>query len=73
MSRAMNLTMSQREVTDLCKTLGVATTSVETLIPSGTRVVCQTSEGSAVLRKKVRTAVIEGAITRMPRTVRATW
>jgi hypothetical protein len=73
MSRAMNLSMPQREVADLCETLGVATTSIESLIPQGTRVVCKTAEGSAILLKKVKTSLIQGSITRTPRSIRASW
>jgi len=73
MSRAMNLHLPQSEVANICESLGIVTTSIETLVPSGTRVVCRTSEGGALLRKKLRTSMIEGSIKRMPRSIRATW
>lgn len=67
MSRAMNLNMLQSDVAKLCAELGIATTSIETLVPSGTRVVCLTGDGSAVLRRKLSSKLIDGAIVRMPR------
>lgn len=73
MSRAMNLLMPQKEVAELCAALGVVTTSIESLIPRGTRVVCKTVEGSEILFRKVRKSVIEGSITRSPRSLPASW
>jgi len=69
MSRAMNLNATETEVTDACTQHGVTTTAVEALLPAGTRVVCQTSEGAAVLRKKLKSRLIEGSVTRSPRFV----
>ena len=71
MSRAMNLNASVADVTAVCRTLNVATTAIEALIPEGTRVVCQTSEGAIALRAKMRTKVISGTVTRSPRFVAA--
>jgi len=71
MSRAMNLTSTQDEVTAACRSLNIATTAIEALIPSGTRVVCKTSEGALALRNKLKSAVITGAVTRSPRFVAA--
>ncbi|WP_380872274.1 hypothetical protein ACFB49_32180 [Sphingomonas sp. DBB INV C78] len=71
MSRAMNLTSTKAEVTAACQSLNIATTTIEALIPSGTRVVCQTSEGALALRKKMKSQIITGAVTREPRFVMA--
>ena len=69
MSRAMNVSVTEAEVTALCTDLGISTTAIEALLPSGTRVVCRTSEGSAVLRNKLRTKIIEGPVRRAPRSI----
>ena len=73
MTRAMNLNMIEADVAKLCAELGIATTSIETLVPSGTRVVCRTGDGSAVLRRKLAGKLIEGAVGRMPRSIRSSW
>jgi len=70
MSRALNLNASVAEVSALCETLGISTTSIEALIPSGTRVVCQNSVGAATLRTKLKAKLIDGAIKRLPLIVR---
>ncbi len=67
MSRALNVNATESEVSAICVTLGVSTTAMEMLIPSGTRVVCQTSEGALTLRKKLKGKIIDGAIVRSPR------
>lgn len=70
MSRAMNLSVPESEVRRVCEDLGIAMTSIESLLPSGTRVVCLTGNGSAVLRNKMRAHIIEGEVKRMPRALR---
>lgn len=69
MSRAMNLSATAAEVTAICAGLGVSTTAIEALLPTGTRVVCRTSEGMVTLRNKMRGKIIEGTVTRAPRTI----
>lgn len=69
MSRAMNLNATETEVVDTCAQHNVATTTVESLLPAGTRVVCQTSEGAAILRKKMKAKLIVGSVKRSPRFV----
>ena len=69
MSRALNVDATESEISAACLAMGVATTAMEVLIPSGTRVVCRNSEGALVLRKKFKTRLIEGPITRSPRSV----
>jgi hypothetical protein len=70
MSRAMNLSVNQSEVVKICGDMGIATTSIEPLLPKGTRVVCLNADGAAALRNKMRASMIEGAVTRMPRSLR---
>lgn len=67
MSRAMNVNVSPEEVRDTCLQYHIATTAIEALLPAGTRVVCQTSEGADALRKRLKSRLIEGAVKRSPR------
>lgn len=69
MSRALNLSVPEAEVAALCNELGIIMTSIEPLLPTGTRVVCRTKEGTLALQKKFRTKIIEGSIRRAPRSV----
>jgi hypothetical protein len=70
MSRAMNLTPSESEVKRICEDARIAITSIEKLLPSGTRVVCLNGDGAATLRNKMRGKIIEGTVKRMPRSLR---
>lgn len=67
MSRALNVNATESEISAICLALGVNTTAMEMLLPSGTRVVCQSSEGALALRKKLKTKLIDGEIKRSPR------
>jgi hypothetical protein len=69
MSRALNVNATEAEIVTICTANGISTTAMEMLIPSGTRVVCQSSEGAVVLRKKMKTRLIDGPIVRSPRFV----
>lgn len=71
MSRAMNLNATETEVATACTSLGVATTSLEALVPTGTRVVCQSSEGAMALRTKLKSKLIAGSVKRSPRFIAA--
>ncbi len=70
MSRAMNLSVAQDEIKRICADMGISTTSVEPLLPSGSRVVCLTADGAFALRKKMHSQVIEGSVKRVPRALR---
>ncbi len=67
----MNVNATQAEVAALCTTLGVLLTASEPLLPTGTRVVCQTSEGALKLRGKLKSKILQGEVTRVARSVRA--
>jgi hypothetical protein len=64
MSRAMNLTLTESEVTASCKTAGVVISAIETLKSGGTRLVCVTPDGAAKMRRKLKIHIIEGAVDR---------
>jgi hypothetical protein len=66
MSRAMNLNASEADVKKACAELAIAFTSIETLLPSGTRIVCLNGDGAAMLRRKMLGKVVEGTVKRMP-------
>jgi hypothetical protein len=66
----MNVTLPQSEVIRICEDLGIAITAIESLIPSGTRVVCRTTQGASDLWRKMQAHIIGGSIKRMPRALR---
>jgi putative hemolysin len=64
MSRAMNLTLTEIEVSASCQSAGVVISAIETLKSGGTRLVCVTPDGAAKMRRKLKTHIIEGAVDR---------
>jgi UDP-2,3-diacylglucosamine pyrophosphatase LpxH len=70
MSRALNLNASESEVRQVCTDHSIVFTSIEKLLPRGTRVVCINGNGSAVLRRKMLGKIIDGEVRRMPRALR---
>lgn len=64
MSRAMNLTLDEREVTAICLSSGVSISAIEPLPSGGTRLVCTTGPGAEKMRVRFRRHIIDGAVTR---------
>jgi hypothetical protein len=64
MSRAMNVTLDEGGVTELCRTAGVAISAIEPLPDGGTRLVCISPDGADKMRKKMKKHLIEGAVNR---------
>ena len=64
MSRAMNVTLAEADVTALCKSAGVAISAIEPLPAGGTRLVCISPIGADKMRKKLKKHLIDGAVTR---------
>jgi nicotinamide mononucleotide (NMN) deamidase PncC len=58
MSRAMQLAMSESEVTELCAKQKVAVSAIESLPGGGVRLVCSSAAGAEIVRQKVRSKVI---------------
>ncbi len=66
MSRAMNLALSEGEITTKCKDLGISISAIEPLPTTGTHLVCTTSEGADEIRRKLKKHLIEGKVKRFP-------
>lgn len=64
MSRAINLRMSEAQVTAQFADLKVAISAIEALPVEGTHVVCLTSEGAELIRRKLKAHLIEGKVKR---------
>ena len=66
MSRALNLNATEDSVKAACIASKIDISAIEPLLSGGTRVVCLTSEGARVLRKSMKTKLIEGRVQRSP-------
>jgi len=64
MSRAINLDLTEAAVRQACDEADVQISVIESLEPSGIRLVCSSANGAAALRHKLRAKVIEGPIKR---------
>ena len=58
MSRAMQLAMSEQEVLALCTSEKVAVSAIESLPGGGTRLVCCSSSGADIVRRKAKSKII---------------
>jgi hypothetical protein len=58
MSRAMQLAMSEQEVLTLCASEKVAVSAVERLPGGGTRLVCCSSSGAEIVRRKAKSKIV---------------
>ena len=66
MSRAINLSMPEAEVTASCHEAGVSISVTETLVSGGTHLVCTTGEGAEEMRRRHRREVILERVKRFP-------
>jgi hypothetical protein len=66
MSRAINLSVTQVEVTAMCTRHKVAISAIEALPDGGTRVVLNTADDTAVIAKAFRSSILTGTVTRVP-------
>ncbi len=64
MSRAMNLSLPEQRVKDLCDKNGVSISAIEVLPSGGTHLVCRTSEGADTMRVQFKKDMIEGRVKR---------
>ncbi|MEO5598606.1 MAG: hypothetical protein ABIQ66_08300 [Novosphingobium sp.] len=64
MSRAMNIQLTEAEVSAKCATAGVIISAIEPLLSGGTHLVCRTSEGADEMRVRFKTNMIEGRVKR---------
>lgn len=66
MSRAINLKLTETEVTEFCAKAGVAISAIEELPAGGTHVVLVTSEGAEEVRIKFKKHIVLGRVKRYP-------
>lgn len=64
MSRAINLSMSENAVRERCRTEEIGVSALEALPSGGVRLVCMSADGAAVIRRVLKTKLINGEVTR---------
>jgi hypothetical protein len=72
MSRVLLLNSSEEAVVKACARFEVAISVLETLESGGVRLVCVTSDGAAMMRRKLRSKLIDGPVVRSPMFTRGT-
>ena len=63
-TRALNLTLPERDVIERCNQKAIAISATETLLSGGTHLVCLTIEGADEARRLFKREVIPGAVRR---------
>ena len=66
MSRAINLTMPEAEVSTICQKAGVSISAIEPLPSGGTHLVCSTGDGAEEMRQLLQSHIISGKVKRFP-------
>jgi hypothetical protein len=64
MSRAMNLAMAESAVLDHCRQRDVGVSAIEPLESGGVRLVCMSSEGAGLVRRTLKSKLINGDVER---------
>ncbi|QNM83907.1 hypothetical protein H8M03_06255 [Sphingomonas sabuli] len=62
--RVLLLKLDQSEVVAKCETAKVGISAVETLASGGTRLVCMSVDGAEQMRRKLKSKLISGEVTR---------
>jgi hypothetical protein len=74
MSRVVHLDLDEGAVVGRCLTEKVGVSAIERLPQGGVRLVCMSSEGAVRIRRKLKSHVIAGDVTReRHRPVRPLW
>lgn len=71
MSRVLHLALDEGEVVARCLAAKVGISAIESLPSGGTRLVCMSTDGAEQMRKKLKSQMIAGDVTRQlyrPRT-----
>ncbi|HVM37459.1 MAG TPA: hypothetical protein VM265_03605 [Sphingomicrobium sp.] len=66
MSRVMNLSLSEAQVLDHCKSKSIGISALEPLPGGGVRLVCMSSEGAEQVRKTFKSKLIDMERARTP-------
>lgn len=64
MSRAMNISLPERDVLSACAVAGIGISAIETLMSGGTHLVVTTSEDIPLAHAKFKKNLIEGRVVR---------
>jgi len=70
MSRAINLQMNEAEAREQCATRSIGVSAIEALPDGGVRLVCMSSEGAALLRRRLKSQIISDAARRTSNSTR---
>ena len=64
MNRALFVSLDESDVLRRCRAAKVGISAIEKLPAGGTRVVCMSTDGAALLKKKLKSHLISGDVTR---------
>ena len=64
MSRAVHLSMTETETRDHCTAKSIGVSVIEPLPDGGVRLVCSSSEGAELIRKRLKSKLIKDAVRR---------
>ena len=64
MSRVLFLSLDEGDVVSRCNAAKVGISAIEQLPAGGTRVVCMSSDGAALLKKKLKSHLLPGNVPR---------
>jgi hypothetical protein len=64
MNRALFVSLEEGEVLRRCRAAKVGISAIEKLPAGGTRVVCMSGDGAALLKKKLKSHLLSGNVTR---------
>ena len=65
MSRVVMLSLSEKQTREQCESRHIGISALETLPDGGSRLVCMSSEGAAMIRRRLKTHLIKGAVRRV--------
>jgi hypothetical protein len=66
MSRVLFVSLDEGEVVSRCLAAKVGISAIESLPSGGTRLVCMSSDGAAEMKRKFKSNLIAGAVSRSP-------
>ncbi len=70
MSRAINLNLSEADAREQCATRSIGISAIESLPDGGVRLVCMSSEGAALLRRRLKSQIISDTVRRTANSTR---
>jgi hypothetical protein len=64
MSRALNINVTEADITAACTSAGIAISAIERLVSGGTRVVFNNSVDAAAMKRTYKAKLLTGPVTR---------